>query len=207
MNLKRVSAAVFLTTILAMSSCVDKDYDLSNVSTDDVTIGRAFIVPVGVISFDFTASIPDLAGIGTVTGIGIVVPPLPSMTPVTFSLDGSIDPDLVSTLTDNGTVSMQVQITNRVGVDVFMTMNFVSDGVETELFGNQRIKGSTGSAASAAGFTEFRTNELDAVKLDKFARATQVRIYVHTEDSFNLTLNNAAIDIKLNLIQEGGLTL
>lgn len=195
--LKNLSSIVFLTAILAMSSCVDKDYDLSDVSTDNITVGESFIAPVGIISFDFNRLIPGFPA-------GTEVPPLPYVTPVLLGLDGSIDPDIVSTLTDNGTVSMKVEVTNGLGVDVFMTMTFASDQGDVEMFSDRKIEG---SKAGKAGHTEFRTPDLDAWKLDRFARATQAKIYLHTEDPFIFNPGDAIVNIKMSLIQEGGLTL
>jgi hypothetical protein len=158
MNLKQ--KVMLLNGVLMLSACVDSNYDLSKVESDDIVIGESLSGPLGSITLSTRDMVnieellgkrincPETAINGWVYGMGHVTLPEEQSFPVSFRSDpvvltsGEVE-ELDSVLLESGTLVIQLDLLGIVAEDTKAYVEFavtLPDGWRIEGGGNSRTK-------------------------------------------------------------------
>lgn len=117
---------MLLSALVLLSSCVDKAYDLSNIKTDDITIGAGgTVVPMGNLDIDLGDIVtPQDPGTTPEPGDQVTLTDMDEL----YDIDAGFDEGLISELSDMGDIWIELHVDNPFNVAFKISVSFENGG-------------------------------------------------------------------------------
>lgn len=158
---------ILLLVLQLLTSCIDHEYDLAKISTDDIVVGGELAAPFGVIHWQTK----ELFNLGDIPEIEV---PIADKIENRIPLQMELDQELLKKLTQNGKLYIHSQITNIIPAEMILSLDFITPRAEkemvTKIIANQLIK--QGSAQGVT--TTLESHEITADELTLLSDATMI---------------------------------
>jgi len=205
----------FLFMLFSLTSCVDNDYDLSDIDDENNQIGKSFVVPIA--NIDISASELFVFPVGSQ---GETKVEIPEVFKKKYDIKSGLGDDVTDWIGDNNNgLIMKAKITNELLSNVSLKATngllsnlllkinvklFYGNGNELKVNGNSLIK----DMILSAGKEDSLYYEITSDFIENLNRADSIKIYfeqlnIPKIDSL-LVDPNELFKIKLSLKKDGG---
>lgn len=189
---------LLLLSAFVLSACVDKDFDLGDINTDELTFGDEFIAPIGNIELKLS----DVLDFGDNRLKSGAVPVLiPEEFSSSFNLNGGFDQGIVDALTSSGSQSIEAEIIHSIpNVKLLLNLSFLNGEEQTTVIKDQPLASGGGKTSVSVDITK----EMMAKVATAQALAIEFKVREGANQSVMLDPNDAII-VNLKLKRKGGL--
>lgn len=173
-------------------SCVNEDYDLSNIDTDGITVGDTYVVPIGTVEL-------KLADLWSKSSVTLDVP---DEFYEIYDIGSGIDPDILDMLAENAKKTLEITVTNPLeDISMQLSVSFINSNTD------EKTTVVNKTLIDEDGFISIDlTDEL----IDKVAVSDQIECWVDVLSGAGTTVeltDSDSIDLKIVLRGEGGIKL
>lgn len=192
---------VFLILCLSIISCVDNDYDLTDINTDNITIGgENLVIPMGRIEIDLGQLLTKASQ--TIN--------FPVNDAYDLGNDGFFDESILDKLPNDGNFTLVSVVSNPIGETLSLRLWFdYRSGDGSSQTHSQYVLGDVSNTVrvNAAGETTVTIN-VTRDMLEHFCKAVDVGFYIGCEKSSVIVDDsNLKMTIQLTVKAKGGIEL
>ncbi|MGL5683372.1 MAG: hypothetical protein ACRDDZ_10050 [Marinifilaceae bacterium] len=190
------------------TSCVDSQYDLRSVSTDNIALGGELKAPFGTMNW----TLGHLFGNIELTEKKQITIPFYNEIVHKFDIDLQMDSDLVDKLIEGGELYIESKISNIVPTDTKMSLTFANEGYEESfsvaIVDKQFIASASPTQPVISSFSKL-------VTADEFQKIMECNKLYFTisptadEQSFvvNQEVLKQSLQLTFTLLKKGGINL